>query len=117
MPHPEFAYKVAPRGLVDAARARGRFIGAPIDLSDGFIHLSTAEQLGETLRRYFAGQPDLVLFSVRVADFGPAMVWEPSRGGALFPHLYAALPMSTVRQSAAIEVAPDGTVALPDWVK
>ena len=74
MLHPEFAYKVAPRGLVDAARAKGRFIGAPIDLSDGFIHLSTAEQLAETLRRYFAGQPDLVLFSVCMADFGPAMV-------------------------------------------
>lgn len=117
MPHPEFAYKVAPLALVNEARAKGRFAGAPVDLGDGFIHLSTAEQLGETLRRYFAGQRDLVLFSVRVADFGPAMVWEPSRGGALFPHIYGTLPMSAVRQSAIIEVGADGSVTLPDWVK
>jgi len=117
MAHPDFAYKVTPRALFDTARARGRFVGAPVDLGDGFIHLSTAEQLRETLERYFAGQRDLVLFSVRVADFGPAMIWEPSRGGALFPHLYATLPMSAVQRIAAIEVGADGAVVLPDWVK
>jgi uncharacterized protein (DUF952 family) len=117
MPHPDFAYKVAPRVLLDAARAKARFLGAPVDFGDGYIHLSTAEQLGETLRRYFAGHRDLVVFAVCVADFGSAIVWEPSRGGALFPHLYAALPMSAVIHVASIDVAADGSVTLPDWVR
>ncbi len=64
--------------------------GAPVDLADGFIHFSSAEQLAETAARHFAGQTDLVLASVE-ADGLDSLTWEPSRGGALFPHLYRSL--------------------------
>jgi uncharacterized protein (DUF952 family) len=117
MADPEHIYKVAARDLVAAARAAGVFAGAPVDLKDGFIHFSTAAQLAETLRLHFAGQEGLVLLAVRTADIAAKLKWEPSRGGELFPHLYAALPMSAVVRSAPIAVAADGTVTLPDWVR
>ena len=75
------------------ARGRGRcrFDGAPIDLADGFIHFSTAGQVDETAARHFAGQAGLLLVAVDAAALGAALKYEPSRGGALFPHLYAPL--------------------------
>ena len=76
--------------------ADGLFHGAPIDIADGYIHMSTAQQLGETLAKHFAGQNSLVVAEVNLGDFGVALKWEVSRGGALFPHLYAPLPMRAV---------------------
>lgn len=73
------------------------FIGAPVDLADGYIHLSTATQLEETLSKHFAGQSGLVIAEIDLAGFGDRLKWEPSRGGALFPHLYAPLPMEAVK--------------------
>lgn len=116
-PAVELIYKVCQRQLFEASLAAGSFLGAPIDTADGYIHFSTAEQLRETLRLYFAGQSDLTLFAVPCAILGDRLVWEPSRGGALFPHLYGELPMSEIGDSAAIAVAADGTVNLPEWVK
>ncbi len=81
--------------------AEGVFLGAPIDLADGYIHLSTAEQLNETLSKHFAGQTELVIAEVDIAGFGHALKWEVSRGGALFPHLYCPLPMNAVISSSA----------------
>jgi uncharacterized protein (DUF952 family) len=117
MRNPDFVYKVATRDEFEASVAAGKFTGAPIDLKDGYIHLSTANQLAETLRLYFAGQSDLVVFAVGSGKLGAALRWEPSRGGALFPHHYGELLMSQLAQSATISVAADGTVALPDWVR
>jgi uncharacterized protein (DUF952 family) len=77
--------------------ADGFFLGAPVDLGDGYIHLSTAEQLEETLLKHFAGQSDLIVAEIDLSGFGEALKWEVSRGGALFPHLYAPLPMSAVK--------------------
>lgn len=74
----------------------GVFRGAPVDVADGYIHLSTAEQLEATLAKHFAGQSGLVIAEVALAQFGDALRWEVSRGGALFPHLYAELPMQAV---------------------
>ena len=72
--------------------AAGTFAGAPVDLADGFIHFSTAEQVRETAAKHFAGARDLLLTAIEATDtWGPALKWEPSRGGALFPHLYAPL--------------------------
>jgi uncharacterized protein (DUF952 family) len=116
-PAVETIYKVCQNQLFEASVTAGRFLGAPIDTSDGYIHFSTAEQLRETLRLYFAGQSDLTLFAVPSATLGDRLVWEPSRGGALFPHVYGELPMSEIGDSAAIAVAADGTVNLPEWVK
>jgi uncharacterized protein (DUF952 family) len=116
MADPDLIYKVADRALVEPARASGTFHGAPIDLADGFIHFSTAAQLRDTLRLHFAGQGDLMLLAVPVTALDD-LRWEPSRGGQLFPHLYAPLPMAAVMREGAIAVAANGDVALPDWVR
>jgi len=116
MHSPEFVYKVVSREVFDASIAAGRFVGQPIDKADGYIHLSTAEQLRETIRLYFAGLTDQVLFQLATAPFGAAMRWEASRDGALFPHLYAELDMAMLGNTVAIDVAADGSVKLPDWV-
>ena len=72
------------------------FRGAPVDIADGYIHLSTAEQLEGTIARHFAGQSCLMIAEVDLVQFGDAIRWEESRGGALFPHLYAELPIHAV---------------------
>lgn len=85
-------YKILPSAEWDAALARGRFDGSAIDLKDGFIHFSAADQWAETLAKHFAGQTDLLLVAVEADALGPGLKWEASRGGALFPHLYGVLP-------------------------
>ena len=117
MRNPEFIYKVTSREVFDASMTAGRFLGMPVDHADGYLHFSTAAQLRETLRLYFAGQSDLVLFALKAPDLGAELRWEPSRGGQLFPHLFGDLRMSAVTDSATISVATDGNVELPDWVK
>ena len=84
---------------------------------DGFVHFSTAGQLAETLRRHFAGQGDLVLLAVPADALGPGLRWEPSRGGDLFPHLYAPLPLSAIVWSAPIAADADGGCTLPEAVR
>lgn len=75
----------------------GVFTGAPIDLTDGYIHMSTAEQLDETLAKHFAGQQDLTIAEVDLTVLGDSVRWEISRGNQLFPHIYGVLPMHAVR--------------------
>ena len=94
---PLLIYKITPEAPWRAAEAAGVFAGAPVDLADGYIHFSTAAQARETAARHFAGQGDLLLVAVDDEALGAALKWEPSRGGALFPHLYGALPMAAVR--------------------
>ena len=101
-------YKIVPESLWRAAEASGVFAGAPVDLADGFIHFSTASQTRETADKHFAGQTNLLLVMVEAEAFGAALKWEPSRGGALFPHLYAPLPTTSARSVAAIPVGADG---------
>jgi len=110
---PATAYKVLTGAQRAELLAQGRFAGAPVDLADGYIHLSTAEQLTETVRKHFSGQDDLWVAAVNLPALGDAVKWEPSRGGALFPHLYAELPLSAVTAQAALAWESDGTVALP----
>ena len=74
----------------------GVFHGAPVDLADGYIHLSAADQVQGTLDKHFAGQAGLVIAEVDLTALGDAVKWEASRGGALFPHLYGLLPMAAV---------------------
>jgi uncharacterized protein (DUF952 family) len=113
----EAIYKVADRALFEGAQKSGSFSGMPVDHADGYIHFSTASQLVETIRKHFAGKPDLVLFAVDPAPLAADLRWEPSRGGALFPHLYAPLPMDAVTHHTVLVVAADGTCQLPEWVK
>ncbi len=82
--------------------------GASVDRADGFIHFSTAEQAPDTAAKWFAGRDDLTLAAVDADALGGELRWEPSRGGALFPHLYAALPMSAVVWSRPLPLGPDG---------
>jgi uncharacterized protein (DUF952 family) len=79
-----------------AAEAAGVFVGSPIDRADGYIHFSTAAQAPETAAKWFAGRDDLVLAAVEADALGPALRWEPARGGALFPHLYGRLALEAV---------------------
>ncbi len=116
-PVPEFIYKVAGRAVFDQSLAAGRFVGQPVDHADGYIHFSTAAQLAETIRLYFAGLGAQVLFQVATAPLGEALRWEASRGGARFPHLHGELPMAAVIRRAALDVPADGLVPLPDWVR
>jgi uncharacterized protein (DUF952 family) len=91
----------------------GRYCGSEADRRDGFIHLSAAEQLSETARRHFGGHRDLVLVSVNVAALGDRLKWEPSRGGALFPHLYGDLPLEAVLRVDELPVDAAGRHQLP----
>jgi uncharacterized protein (DUF952 family) len=79
----------------DAERA-GVHFGSAVDRRDGYIHFSTAGQAAETAAKHFAGQHDLVLVSVDAEALGDRLKWEPSRGGALFPHLYGGLECAAV---------------------
>lgn len=106
-------YKIAPRPLWRAAEEAGRFTGAPVDRADGFIHFSTAAQVAETAARHFAGEADLLLVAVAAERLGDALRYEPSRGGALFPHLYGDLPLSAVVWVKAMPLGADGRHVLP----
>lgn len=92
----------------------GDTAGAPIDLDDGFIHFSTAAQAAETAAKHFAGVADLVLAAVDAETLGPDLRWEPSRGGALFPHLYRRLRRDEIAWVAPLPIGPDGTHLFPD---
>ena len=91
-----------------AAERGGRFEGAALDRADGYIHLSTAAQARETAAKWFSGRSDLTLIAVDGDSLGPALRWEPSRGGALFPHLYAPLPIRAVVWARPLPLGPDG---------
>ena len=69
----------------------GRTKGAPVDLEDGYVHMSTADQVKVTAAKYFSGEQGLKLLGIEADTLGSALKWEPSRGGALFPHLYREL--------------------------
>jgi uncharacterized protein (DUF952 family) len=109
---PAIAYKVLTADQMRALEADA-FQGAPIDLADGYIHLSTRDQLTETVDRHFAGQSDLWVAAVDLAALGDSVRWEESRGGALFPHIYGGMPLEVVIAYGELERDDDGTVKLP----
>lgn len=109
-------YKVLSAEAWQLARSGGVYEGSADDQRDGFIHFSTAQQLAETLRRHFAGARDLVLLYVRAECISArqALRWEPSRGGALFPHLYAPLPIAAVQRVEPLALDERGLHVLPE---
>ena len=94
--NPDTAYKILTSEQWAQFQADGVFHGAPVDLADGYIHLSAADQVAGTLDKHFAGQTALVIAEVDLAVLGDSIRWEVSRGGALFPHIYGPLPMAAV---------------------
>ena len=94
-------------------RENGQTAGAPVDLADGFVHFSTADQAVETATKHFAGEDGLVLLALNADTLGDALKWEVSRGGALFPHLYAPLRLRDVLWSKPLPLV-DGSHVFPD---
>jgi uncharacterized protein (DUF952 family) len=106
-------YKICPYPLWREAEREGVFRGAPVDARDGYIHFSAAEQISETAAKHFAAQDDLVLVAVDAGALGAALTWEPSRNGALFPHLYGELPLTAVKWVKALPLGRDGVHVMP----
>lgn len=106
------AYKILTADQV-AELETGSFAGAPVDLADGYIHLSTADQLQETLDKHFAGQDGLWLAAVDLDALGDAVKWEESRGGQLFPHIYGQLPLDAVTAYSELHYEANGALRLP----
>jgi uncharacterized protein (DUF952 family) len=106
-------YKILSKDVWQAASDAGIFSGAGIDLIDGYIHFSTLAQVRETARRHFAGLGDLILLGIDADALGQALVYEPSRGGDLFPHLYGALSLSAVRKVDILTVDDRGNHRFP----
>jgi len=109
-------YKICESALWREAERERVFGGAPIDVHDGYIHFSTAEQAAETAAKHFAGADNLMLIAVDAAALGPALKWEASRGGALFPHLYGALPLDAVLWARPLRLGTDGRHVFPELV-
>lgn len=107
-------YKICPETLWREAERAGVFVGAPVDVADGFIHFSTAGQVAETAAKHFAGQSGLLLFAVDETALGEGLRYEVSRGGALFPHLYCPLPLSAVRWAKPLPLGSDGRHVFPE---
>jgi uncharacterized protein (DUF952 family) len=107
-------YKICPEQLWRDAELAGSFNGAAIDLADGYIHFSTGGQLRETAEKHFAGQSGLLLIAVDDTALGSALRYEPSRGGALFPHLYSALAPKIVRWIAPLATGTNGSPVIPE---
>jgi len=108
------AYKVLTADQLDTLEHQGSFDGAPVDLADGYIHLSTADQLAGTIDKHFAGQTGLQLVAVDLEVLGDKVKWEESRGGALFPHIYGVpITLDVVLAYGPLEYEADGSIKLP----
>lgn len=107
------AYKVLTSEQLGMLERDGTFEGAPVDLQDGYIHLSTADQLAGTIEKHFAGQDDLEIVAVDLEALGNVVKWEESRGGALFPHIYGPLTLDVVLDYGPLDYREDGSIKLP----
>jgi uncharacterized protein (DUF952 family) len=110
----KIVYKICSTALWQSAEKTGFFKGAPVDIRDGYLHFSTAQQVRETADKHFAGQNDLLLVAVAADSLGNALRYEPSRGGDLFPHLYSPLPLSAVLWVKPLPLGSDGRHVFPD---
>lgn len=108
------AYKLVDVEEWRRALDRAEYAGSAVDLADGYIHMSTSSQLAETARRHYAGRHGLLLLTVRLDGLGPALKWEPSRGGELFPHLYGPLSTAAVSDERRLSVDAAGMMRFED---
>lgn len=107
------AYKIETRSAWAKAQSAGVYTGSALDVTDGFIHLSALDQVRATLTMWFKDKPDLILAKVNLTALGETVVWEASRGGSLFPHIYGVIPMSAVREVIDLPLLADGSHDLP----
>lgn len=112
---PDTLFKVLDRAAWATAETAGVFSGCGIDLTDGFIHLSSRIQVVETVRRYFAGQAELLLLTIDAGQLGDTLRWEPSRNDDLFPHVYGVIPLTAVTSVDPLNLRDDGSHRFPDW--
>lgn len=116
MTRPHFIYHVCPAAAWEAASASGEYLGSDDDVRDGFLHFSTGTQVRASVAKHRAGQDGLVMLAVDADVLGDALRWAPSRGGALFPHLYGPLPVAAVAQVIPLPLGGDGLHVFPDGV-
>ena len=107
-------YKICPASAWREAERQGVFSGSPVDISDGFIHFSTASQVAETARKHFAGQTGLFLIAVDSDALGDALKWERARNDDLFPHLYGELDLGAVVAVLSMQARSDGFHDIPE---
>lgn len=110
----EKIYKIITEAEWQAVEAGGAYRGAAIDVADGYVHLSGANQVEETVEKHFRGQSGLLLLAFNTDDFDDALKWEPSRGGALFPHLYGELDLKKAVGRYRLEDLDDGSHRFPE---
>lgn len=110
----DVAYKLVDRAEWEAARAAGAYAGSAVDLADGYVHMSTAAQAAQTAAKHYRGRDDLVMVEVDLTVLGEALKWEVSRGGDLFPHLYAPLPFAAALAERPLSVDADGVMRFRD---
>ena len=114
IPTDAIAFKIIDAAEWRDAKAAGAYAGSEVDLADGYIHLSSQAQLAETAAKHYAGRSGLMLLDVDLASLGEAIVWEPSRGGALFPHIYGPLTVASVARERALSVTADGVMVFEE---
>ena len=111
--HDQIVYKVMFDVELKQLERDGVFRGSPADVADGYIHLSCASQLAATVDKHFSGVDGLVIAAVDLSRLGQTVRWEPSRDGALFPHIYGPLPAEAVLSAVPLQRTADGAVKLP----
>jgi uncharacterized protein (DUF952 family) len=109
----QIAYKILSAAELQQLQCDGVFLGSPVDIADGYIHLSGSSQLAATLDKHFSGATGLMLAAVDLSQLGDTVRWEPAREGQLFPHIYGPLPIKALISAAPLERTPDGAVRLP----
>lgn len=110
----DIAYKIVSATDWAAIQQTGGYYGSVVDQHDGYIHLSAADQLAGTAAKHYAGRDDLMLLDVDLTSYGEAIIREPSRGGALFPHLYGRLAADSVIRVRPFAVTADGEMVFGD---
>ncbi|MEH6632541.1 MAG: DUF952 domain-containing protein [Halopseudomonas aestusnigri] len=111
-----FIYHVCKNEEFDTALKSGRYEGSSQDKLDGFIHFSSREHVEVSAAKHRAGQDYLTLLEVDTTLVGEELIWEPSRGGQLFPHLYGTLPISSITRTASLRLQEDGSHNFPEWL-
>jgi len=112
--YPDLAYKILSHADWQRTVAEGHYEGSPVDQADGYIHLSTEAQLPGTAAKHYIGKDSLILVEVRLSGLGDDLVWEPSRGGDLFPHIYGPLPLKATGRAWSLCVTDAGRMILGD---